>query len=74
MQLFHGDNLEKGFYTSTRAYITHDLYALVLVQTPFTKIVPKAKLDICELNFFVFKEIFFRKFCPYVKFVFKSGL
>ena len=26
------------------------------------------------VHFFVFKEFFFRKFCPYVWLVFKSGL
>ena len=38
MQLRHGDNLGKGFCTSTRAYITALVpSALVLVQNPFPK-------------------------------------
>ena len=43
----------------TRAIITLGLYVFY---------------PIFEVNFFVFKEVFFRKFCPYVWLVFKSGL
>jgi hypothetical protein len=42
----------------TRAIITRGLYIYY---------------SIFEVHFFVFKEVFFRKFCPYLCLVFKSG-
>ena len=56
MQLRHGDNLGKGFCTSTRAYITAlvPFVCTCACAKSFPKIVPMVKLDIADPKTIIF--------------------